>query len=248
MEGRGHEGVINSMSDNKCTWFPPLRNPQGVYLYVWLGGLVIMSEPPLPHLRGVCSHRGIIVISYSQLLYTEPISWWHMSLPVRPPFPSSSHLFNDGLHPHEPWGPLLGSCAHRPISNHEMRRFIHESMCVEANHAWWCQGAFDSQHLAYMLSNPVELNACSDAGRGGASMWGLWPMCPTVALRRRGSGNQTQWPILGLILWRSPKASPSRIGVGWVNLELPETDLSCRSTFWFCQCAFAGLPSARWDS
>jgi hypothetical protein len=63
----------HSTDSNKCTG----SLPQGVYLYGWLGGLLIMSERPPPNhpVYIVYSHEGIIVILYSQILYIGPIMW-----------------------------------------------------------------------------------------------------------------------------------------------------------------------------
>jgi hypothetical protein len=49
--------------------------------------------------------------------------------PSRPPLLSLSHLLTSDVCLSELQGPPLGSCAHRPVRNHEMQRFIHERSC-----------------------------------------------------------------------------------------------------------------------
>jgi hypothetical protein len=59
----------------------------------------------------------------------------HASLisdPLRPLLPSSSRLLNVSLHLHERMLPPFRSY---PIKHHKMRRFVHESMHAEVNHA-----------------------------------------------------------------------------------------------------------------
>jgi hypothetical protein len=55
--------------------------------------------------------------------------------PSRPPLPSSSCLLTNDLRLSYLKGPPLGSCACRPVRNHEMRRFIRESINVGFIHA-----------------------------------------------------------------------------------------------------------------
>jgi hypothetical protein len=53
--------------------------------------------------------------------------------PSRPPLLSLNHRLIGGPCLHEHQLPPLGSCAHRPVRNHEMRKFIRELMRAEAN-------------------------------------------------------------------------------------------------------------------
>jgi hypothetical protein len=55
--------------------------------------------------------------------------------PSRPLLPSPNHRLIDDLRLHEHQLPPLGSCARRTVRNHEMRRFIRESMHAEADRA-----------------------------------------------------------------------------------------------------------------
>jgi hypothetical protein len=62
-------------------------------------------------------------------------------------------LLHDGLHLDEFQGPPLGFNPRRPARNHEMQRFIFESMHVEVDHAWRHQGSL--QFTAFIL-RPIQ--------------------------------------------------------------------------------------------
>jgi hypothetical protein len=155
-----------------------------------------MSEwPPEPlHSHRVYSHEGIIVISYSPLLYTGPVMWHCVSPPVSL-LPITSHRASarQGLrfHPRvtcstmasismNTWGlrydPVL------IVLSRIMRceGVICESMYAEANHAWGRQRAIDSRLWARIFLNPAELTTHGDAG--GPSLRGLWPTSPTYII------------------------------------------------------------------
>jgi hypothetical protein len=58
-----------------------------------------------------------------------------ISGPLRPPLLSLSRLLNDSLCLHERLTPPLRSCARHLVSGHKIRRFVHELMHAEVNHA-----------------------------------------------------------------------------------------------------------------
>jgi hypothetical protein len=78
--------------------------------------------------------------------------------PSGPPLPFLRCLLCDGLCLHEFLGPPLRSCSHQPARNHEMRRFIRDSLYAEveaepsvlgASAEILCQGSL--QFVAFSL-------------------------------------------------------------------------------------------------
>jgi hypothetical protein len=70
-----------------------------------------------------CIPSSLASVRYAALIFSSS----------RPPLPSSGCLLNDDLRFHEHLNPPFGSCAHRPVKNHKIRRFVHESMHADVN-------------------------------------------------------------------------------------------------------------------
>jgi hypothetical protein len=136
-----------TVNDNKCVGFLHLgKSPGGLFIRVVreFGNNDLTTPLTTPFILCVQSWGHVSHFTLPTTLHRAyhmatrvpcgQASVCHASLisgPSRPPLTSLSRMLDDGPHLRDHLTSPFGSCAHRPVSNHKMRR----SMRVEANHA-----------------------------------------------------------------------------------------------------------------
>jgi hypothetical protein len=160
-------------------WIPPLEeSPGGLFIGVVRGSDNNVWTPLLTtRSHRVYNHEGIIVISHSQLLYTGPIMWWHVSPPVSlPPVTLCRALARQGLC----FRPRVTRSTVAFVSMNTWGLHCNPALIVLSG-VIICKGSFVSQCIQRLIT-PDDAKGPSAHSFQPASSWIQWNSTRMVML------------------------------------------------------------------